>query len=67
MSANHRLRTLACCAFLEVAALIGVPMRPEQIQDLMHTLNVPKIARTNPDESHRGDGPRAGGPVRHDQ
>ena len=52
---KQRLRTFACCAILEMAALIGVPMRPEQVQDLMRTLNEPKIARTNPDDSNRGD------------
>jgi hypothetical protein len=41
-----------------MAAVIGVPIRPEQIQDLMRVLNEPKIARTNPDESNRGDGPK---------
>ncbi|RPH72661.1 hypothetical protein EHM76_05795 [bacterium] len=56
MSVKSRLRTLACCGILEMAAVIGVPMRPEQIQDLMRTLNEPKIARTNPDDSNRGDG-----------
>jgi hypothetical protein len=41
---------------LEFAALCGLPMRPEEIEDLMHTLNQPKLARTTPDESERGDG-----------
>jgi hypothetical protein len=40
---------------LQVATMIGVPMRPEQVQDLMRTLNVPKIARTSPDEDDRGE------------
>jgi hypothetical protein len=31
-------------------------MRPEQIQELMQTLNQPKIAQTTPDESDAGDG-----------
>ena len=58
MSYRTRLRTLACCALLQVAATIGVPMRPEQVQDLMRTLNEPKVARTNPDDQDRGDGSR---------
>jgi hypothetical protein len=57
MSVKQRLRTLTCCAMLEAAALVGMPMRPEHIQDLMRSLNQPKIACTNPDESHRGDAP----------
>ena len=56
MSIARRLRTIACCAILEVGTLMGVPMRPEQIQDLMRAMNVPKLAQTNPDESSTGDG-----------
>jgi len=56
MSITRRLRTVACCAILEIGTLMGVPMRPEQIQDLMRAMNVPKVAQTNPDESNTGDG-----------
>lgn len=62
MSVKQRLRTLVCCVTLEVGTLMGVPMRPEQIQDLMQTLNQPKIAQTTPDESDNGDGPDPGTP-----
>ena len=55
MSLTRRLRIVACCAVLELGTLIGVPMRPEQIQDLMRSLNTPKIAHTTPEESHRED------------
>jgi hypothetical protein len=41
---------------LEFAALAGVPMRPEEIQELMRTTNQPKLAHVLPDESERGDG-----------
>jgi hypothetical protein len=34
-----------------MATVIGVPMRPEQIQDLMRTLNTPKVAHSSPDDS----------------
>ena len=43
-------------AILEIGTLLGVPMRPEQIQDLMRAMNVLKIAETNPEESNSGDG-----------
>lgn len=62
VSVKQRLRTLVCCVTLEVGTLLGVPMRPEQIQDLMQTLNQPQIAQTNPDESDNGDGPEPGTP-----
>ena len=58
MPLKHRLRTLACCVVLQVATLIGVPMRPEQVQELMRALNQPKIARTTPDEK-KNDGARS--------
>ena len=31
-------------------------MRPEQIQELLHAMNVPKMAHTNPSENQAGDG-----------
>ena len=53
---RRRLRTVACCAMLQVGTLLGLPMRPEQIQDLMRMLNEPKLANTNPDDSANGEG-----------
>jgi hypothetical protein len=60
---KHRLRTLLCCSVLEMGALLGVPMRPEQIQELMHTLNQPTIAQTNPEQRPDGDKPETGEPA----
>ena len=59
MSVVHRLRTVFCCAFLQLGALLGVPMRPEEIQDLMHRLNKPKVAHTNPEENPCDRNPQA--------
>ncbi len=56
MSWRHRLRTILVCAMLEYAALYGTAMRPEQIEELMRTMNRPTLAHVNPDESDRGDG-----------
>jgi hypothetical protein len=56
MTSHERLRTLACCGILQLGTLVGVPMRPEQVQDLMRTLNQPKLAQTDPDERSNGDG-----------
>ena len=61
MSVKRRLCTIFCCIGLEFGALVGIPMRPEQIQELMQTLNVPKVAQTTPDESESGDPPDPGG------
>ena len=41
---------------LQYAALVGSPMRPEEIQDLLRAMNRPKLAHVIPDESDPGDG-----------
>ena len=60
VSLKRRLRTLFCCAVLEVGVLFGVPMRPEQIRELMQMLNKPKIAQAGPEQAAHGDEPDAG-------
>ena len=57
MSLKSKLRTLLCCFVLEVGALAGVPMRPDEIRELMDTLAQPKLARTNPARPDDGDLP----------
>ena len=57
MSIRRRLRTVACCAILEIGTLMGIPMRPEQIQELMHAMNVPKVAETKPEHDDTGEPP----------
>jgi hypothetical protein len=56
---NDRLRTLLCCLVLQAGSFTGVPMRPEQVQDLMHALNNPKVAQTDPEGHAAGDEPDA--------
>ena len=60
MSLRRRLRTLACCGMLEVGALFGMPMRPEQIQEFMQSLNEPTVAHVLPSEDESGDPPSDG-------
>jgi len=57
VSLKSRVRTILCCVVLEVGALTGVPMRPDEIRELMDTLAQPKLARTNPDRPDEGDLP----------
>jgi hypothetical protein len=38
-----------------MGVLSGVPMRPDEIQDLMHQMNQPKVARQRPSEDDTGD------------
>ena len=51
-----RLRTLLVCVVLEFGAVIGVPMRPDEIARLMQTMSRPKLAHVLPDESARANG-----------
>jgi hypothetical protein len=50
------------CAFLEFGALAGVPMRPEQIAELMERLSRPRLAHVLPEDHERDGGqpPRQG-------
>ena len=57
MSLVYRLRVFVLCAALEMGVLSGVPMRPDEIQELMNQMNQPKMAHTLPDESDQGDDP----------
>jgi hypothetical protein len=55
MRVLSRLRTILICTMLEFAALTGLPMRPEEIEELMYTMNQPKLARTTQQESDRSN------------
>ena len=55
MSLIKRVRTVFLCLALEVGVLSGVPMRPEQIRELLSQLNQPKLAHTLPGEEASGD------------
>jgi hypothetical protein len=57
MSIRHRLRTILVCMVLEWSALVGTPMRPEEIVELMQTMNVPRVVHTIPDDHDAGDDP----------
>jgi hypothetical protein len=57
---RNRLPTVLVCCVLEFGALIGLPMRPDEIEELMQTMNQPKIVRTIPDESDSGGGADGG-------
>lgn len=57
MSLKRRLRTLASCGMLQIGALLGMPMRPEQIQEFMQMLSGSKVAHTLPSEDESGEPP----------
>ena len=55
MSVKKRLRVLLACAALEMGVLMGVPMRPEEIRELMHQMNQPTLAHVLRREDEAGD------------
>ena len=57
MSIINRLRVLVVCMALEIGVLSGVPMRPDEIQELMNQMNQPKLAHALPSENEGGEDP----------
>ena len=57
VSNKEKFRRVLLCSALGLGSLLGAPMRPEEIEELMHQMNQPKLAHTLPDESHNGDDP----------
>jgi hypothetical protein len=57
MSLKSRLRVLAICLALQMGVICGVPMRPDEIQELMHQMNQPTLAHVLPTEDEGGDDP----------
>lgn len=50
-----RLRVLVVCLALEMGVLVGVPMRPDEVQELLNQMNQPKVAHVLPTENDDGD------------
>lgn len=50
MRLSARLRTILMCAMLEYAALMGCPMRPDEIEELLWTMNKPKLTHVVEEE-----------------
>lgn len=59
MSLLKRLRVVFVCLTLQVGVLAGVPMRPDDIRELMHQMNQPALAHVLPTEADEGDDPPA--------
>lgn len=53
--ARKRLRTVLACSVLQLGTMLGIPMRAEQIDELMRTLNDPKRAHALPGQTEAGD------------
>jgi hypothetical protein len=54
---KRRFLNVFLCLVLCTASLSGVRMRPEEIDELMRTMNQPKIVRKFAEEEERGDDP----------
>jgi hypothetical protein len=50
-----RLRTVLVCTMLEAGIIIGMPMRPQEIEELLHTMNQPKVAHVLREEHEQDD------------
>jgi hypothetical protein len=57
VSFKNRLRVVAVCVNLLLGVMVGSPMRPEEVEQLMHQMNQPKMAHVLPAESDDGDDP----------
>jgi hypothetical protein len=57
VSIKGRLRTLSICFPLLLGAFGGMPMRPEEIEELMHSMNQQKITHTIPEGNGDGNPP----------
>lgn len=55
VSMKRKLRNLFLCFTLLVGSIGGAPMRPEEIEDLMHIMNQPKITYAIRANSENGD------------
>lgn len=55
MSIKQRLRMLALCLPLLLGAGIGMPMGPEEIEELMHSANQQTITYTIPGDRETAD------------
>ena len=55
MRFKDRFCKFVFCAMLGFASFGGAPLRPEEVEELMYTMNQPKIAHTLPEDAENGD------------
>ena len=56
MSSQYRLRKVLLCAILETGALMGAPLLPKNINELMKTMHQIVLKESTPEDS---DGSKA--------
>ena len=59
MRFNRRLRALLCGLMMQAGVVFGIPIRPQDVEQLMHAMHQQKGGQTNPDDAEPG-GPPAG-------
>lgn len=43
------------CAMLQLGVTMGVPMRPDKVEELIHQMNQPKMAHVLPGKDNEGE------------
>jgi hypothetical protein len=56
---KKRFQRILLCLVLSAGSQIGIPMRPDEIEELMRTMNQPKLVRKFAEEEDQGDDPIA--------
>lgn len=54
---TSRFRKILLLMALWIGSQMGLPMRPEELEELMRTMNEPKIVRKFAEEEEQGDDP----------
>ena len=57
MSANKQLRKILLCLGMEAAALLGAPIRPDEVEDLLRSAQRAKVESTIRQEQEDSDDP----------
>jgi hypothetical protein len=56
---KKRFQRILLCLVLSAGSQIGIPMPPDEIEELMRTMNQPKLVRKFAEEEDQGDDPIA--------
>jgi len=57
VSIKEKFRRILLIGAIGLALSQGAPMRPAEIEELMHQMNQPKLAHSLPDESGKENDP----------
>jgi hypothetical protein len=57
MRMNRRLRAMLCGLLMQAGVLFGVPVRPQDVEQLMHAMHQQKGGQMNPDSPEPGGPP----------